>query len=354
MDQPENPATDPWDDRIGLLPAATARGIITTSQAAALAALATELSARKATPRDDEALRLIGGFGDIFVTIGIGLFLGAAGYLAEMLGFPMLGPLVALVLAWALAEYFTRRRRMALPSIALLGAFAAASFFVVLSFAIIIPSSTPNDALPLALAALGAALAAGLHYRRFRVPITVAAIVAGLGGAALKGIEAAAPAWFADHLNALLFVTGLVVFALAMRVDVTDTARATRRTDVAFWLHLLAAPLIVHPVLLGQHDGEATAAQAAAILGVFAGLGLVALVVDRRAMLVSGLAYAGFAFASLLRQVGLTDLIAPATFLALGGLVLMLAAFWQGLRGIVLRPLPAGLLARLPPAMIGP
>ncbi len=348
---PDTPAGHRWVDRIGLLPAAVARGIVTAEQAEALAALAGELTAPPPAPRDDEALRFVGGFGDIFVTIGLGLFLGAAGYLAEALGFPMLGPLLAMVLAWLLAEYFTRRRRMALPSIALLAAFAAASFFVVLTFALMLPASTPGDPLPLAIAALGAALAAGAHYRRFGVPITIAAGTAGIGGAALKGIEAAAPAWFADHLNALLFVTGLVVFVLAMRVDMTDTTRVTRRTDIAFWLHLLAAPLIVHPVLSGLQAGEATSGQAAAILGVFVALGFVALVVDRRAMLVSGLAYAGIAFASLLRQAGLGDLIGPATFLALGALVLILAAFWQPLRGIILRAVPGGILDRLPRAL---
>lgn len=344
------PPQTPWIDRIGLLPAAVARGIVTPEQARALAALAAELAAPPARPRDDEALRFAGGFGDIFVTIGLALFLGAAAYLAEKTGFPMASALVGLVLSWLLAEYFTRRRRMALPSIALLAAFVAASFLVVLTGAMLLPGASPEDPQRLSVAALGAALAAALHYRRFRVPITVAATVAGLGGAALKGLEAAAPDWFADHLNPLLFLTGLFVFALAMRIDMTDTARTTRRADIAFWLHLLAAPLIVHPVLWGlQADGEASGARAAAILGIFIALGAVALLVDRRAMLVSGLAYAGFAFAGLLRQVGLSDLTPPATLLALGAMVLMLAAFWHGLRGLMMRGLPAGISRRLPP-----
>lgn len=340
-----NPA---WEDRIGLLPAAVARGIVTPTQAAALAALAGELSAPPAALRDDEALRFVGGFGDIFVTIGLALFLGALGYLAGATDAPLLAPLVVLIAAWMLAEYFTRRRRMALPSIALLAAFAASAFLLCLTVGLVLPGVKPGDPLPLAVAALGVALAVGLHWRRLRVPLTPAAAVAGIGGAVLEGIETVAPAFFAAHLNTLLFVTGLVVFALAMRVDITDTTRTTRRTDIAFWLHLLAAPLIVHPALSGLQGGEGAPAEAAAILGVFAGLGLVALVVDRRAMLVSGLAYAGFAFADLLRQAGLSDLSTPATFGALGAMVLLLAAFWQSLRGVILRPLPPALLDRLP------
>src|SRR2546430_3225670 len=43
-----------------------------------------------------------------------------------------------------------------------------------------------------------------------------------------------------------LFRSGMFLFA--MWWDGSDRARLTRRSDVAFWLHLLAAPMIVHPV----------------------------------------------------------------------------------------------------------
>ncbi len=39
-----------------------------------------------------------------------------------------------------------------------------------------------------------------------------------------------------------------------MRFDMTDPERLTRRTDIAFWLHLLAAPLIVHSLISGVLD----------------------------------------------------------------------------------------------------
>src|SRR5438874_3733945 len=35
----------------------------------------------------------------------------------------------------------------------------------------------------------------------------------------------------------------------AMAFDASDRERATRRADCAFWLHLLAAPLIVHSLI---------------------------------------------------------------------------------------------------------
>jgi hypothetical protein len=42
---------------------------------------------------------------------------------------------------------------------------------------------------------------------------------------------------------------GLRVFAAAMSFDLSDRDRMTRRSDCAFWLHLLAAPLIVHSLI---------------------------------------------------------------------------------------------------------
>ena len=54
-----------------------------------------------------------------------------------------------------------------------------------------------------------------------------------------------------------VLLLGIGVFLFAMRWDSSDPTRTTRRSDVAFWLHLLAAPMIVHPIftLLGLNDG---------------------------------------------------------------------------------------------------
>ena len=56
-----------------------------------------------------------------------------------------------------------------------------------------------------------------------------------------------------DHAQValwLMFVAGLGVFAFAMRWDLQDPERITRRSDVAFWLHLAAAPLIARIIAL--------------------------------------------------------------------------------------------------------
>jgi hypothetical protein len=81
---------------------------------------------------------------------------------------------------------------------------------------------------------------------------------------------------------------------------------------------------------------------------VFLVFAVIAVVIDRRAMLVSGLTYAGIAFGSLLRQTGLSDMTAPATLLALGIFVLLLSAGWRALRRAVLLPFPISIARLLP------
>ena len=118
--------------------------------------------------------------------------------------------------------------------------------------------------------------------------------------------------------------------------------RETRRSDVAFWLHLLAAPLIVHPVfeLLGLTRGAATTLDAVLVIGLYIGLGLVALAIDRRALLVSALAYVLFALNSLFQTYGAVELSVALTALVIGSALLLLSAFWASARRAVVTPLP--------------
>ncbi|GGE28900.1 hypothetical protein GCM10007276_02570 [Agaricicola taiwanensis] len=331
-----------------LLRQAVSSGVITHDQANRLLALAAETAERPKEPQDDEKLRFITGFNDIFVTLGCGLFLGALGYLASQFHGALAGGAVAAT-SWLLAEYFTRRRRMALPSIVLVGTFVAGVFIAASGAfhgAVSIDDVGPVSAAMGAVVALGAA---ALHYWRFRVPITIAAGAAAAGGALLAILSAAAPELTPALLQPILIVLGLAAFTLAMRFDLKDPERLTLNTDIAFWLHLLAAPLIVHPLISGIADvggGTMTTGSALAVLATFLALGLVALAVDRRAMLVSGLVYAGVAFS---RLVGLSeDTGWPLTMLVLGIFVLTLSAGWHPLRRTILACLPSGVSARLP------
>lgn len=303
------------------------------------------------TDPDDERLRLVTGFNDIFVTIGLAMFLGALGYLLSNMG----GALASLAVAaasWALAEYFTRARRMALPSIVLLLAFVA-SIFAAVPALLDGGSRSPFDigieALPMMLAGVAAALAAWLHWIRFHVPITVAAGVGALAVIVLALLARAAPELLQTHPIAVFVPTGLAIFALAMWFDASDLTRQTRRTDIAFWLHLLAAPIIVHPILTTiSGGGESATLQAVWVVGIFLLLAVVALVVDRRAILVSSLTYLAYAAGTLMAAAGLQSSSLALSTLAVGAVVLLLSAAWRPLRRSFVGLLPEATRRRVP------
>jgi len=336
-------------------------GVLSADAAAALRGHVASLRAVPAV--DEESFRLLTGFNDIFVSIATVLMLVAMGWVGNLIRLfaPDHGPspFIGLAVAgcsWALAEYFTRERRMALPSILLLLAFTGGLFggvSILLSTLFGLSEMGPGDERALALVlAASAALAAGgvwLHWRRFRVPITVAAGAATAAGVIIGLLVAAVPS-LADHLLKLVLVAGLGVFALAMWWDMSDRTRTTRRSDVAFWLHLLAAPMLVHPIFagLGMLDGEAAAAQAGLVLLIYVALGFVALAIDRRALMVSALAYVLFALSSLIKQSGAVDLSFGLTALIIGSALLLLSAFWTVARRHIVALLPADLAVKLP------
>ena len=151
----------------------------------------------------------------------------------------------------------------------------------------------------------------------------------------------------------LVFAAGLAVFAYAMRWDMSDRARETRRSDVAFWLHLLAAPMIAHPLFqwLGISSGDTIGASGGAlVLAIYVLFGIVALAVDRRALLVSALAYVLYALTRLFQEFGMVELNVALTALVIGSALLTLSAFWTRIRGGLVRQLPSELQARLPVA----
>jgi hypothetical protein len=344
----------------------------------------------------EEDFRLLNSFNDIFVSIGIVILLVAlgaigqalAGVIAPLPPFPgesnpfglaipyndpaviawqaasafkqalevaLAGVLVAAA-AWPLATFFTSKRRMALPSILLLLAFVGGVFAIGVGGVMMAVGRNTDETLGAVLLAGAALLAAGaawLHWRRFMVPITVAAGSAAIAGTIIAlAVAAIGPDTIEQEgVLALVLIAGLAVFAFAMRWDMSDRARTTRRSDVAFWLHLTAAPMIAHPIfaLLGVTEGENLGVGAAVgVLGVYIGFGLVALATDRRALLVSALVYVLFALTFLFREFGAVELNFALTALIIGSALLSLSAFWQPIRRAVVTLLPPGLQAMLP------
>jgi hypothetical protein len=352
---------------------AVAAGALTAQAADALRAHV-EQQRSTAIP-DEEQFRLITGFNDIFVSIAAAILLFAVGWIGQSIGQStgliitehgetgpsFLGPLAVTATSWALALFFTAKRRMALPSILLLLAFVGAvlttSGFLLVQ---IIGPDRFNDDNQLLAATVGgvsaaiAAAGAWLHWRRFHVPITVAAgaaAVAGIFLAVVIGIVQPQDGEAAKNLIlGFVLLLGIGVFLFAMWWDSSDRARVTRRSDVAFWLHLLAAPMIAHPIftLMGLNSGAVNTGEALGVVGLYVLFGLTALAIDRRALLVSALAYVLYALTELFKQFGAVELNVALTALIIGSALLLLSAYWHQARRLVVSRLPSNLQERLP------
>ena len=112
------------------LQSAVAAGALTPQAADALRAHVADL--RQSPMADEEQFRLITGFNDIFVSIAAILFLTGCAWVGGSVT-PWLGAALVTASAWGMAEFFTARRRMALPSILLLIAFVIGSFATVIT-----------------------------------------------------------------------------------------------------------------------------------------------------------------------------------------------------------------------------
>ena len=120
---------DPADLR-----AAVGAGILTEAQAASLVQLShARTGARHDLSAGDEPFELFKGFNEIFIVVGLVILaLGWSGMIAATMG-ARIGDVqgqalsfgaAGAIVVWILAEYFTRRRRMVAPSIALAILFA--------------------------------------------------------------------------------------------------------------------------------------------------------------------------------------------------------------------------------------
>ncbi len=329
--------------------AAVAANVLPEQSAQALLAFV-EQSRKLPLQPDEETFRLIRSFNDVFVTIAIALVLFAINSLLGGFG-PINGsanPVSMFAIAaasWSMAEYFTLRRRMAFPSIVLLGAFVFSVFLGAGASASLL-STGDDGATVTAVGAVFAVAAAGLHWLRFHVPITVAA------GMAALVVLANAMVGFGNTTSAMLLASGLATLLVAMIFDTRDRRRLTRKADIAFWLHMLAAPLIVHGLfkMLGILTGSLSSAQAGAVLGFYLAFGLLALIIDRRALLVSSLIYVLYAASTLVAESGFRDYSSGITALAIGVFLLLLSAGWSHLRSLVLKLMPQAVQGLVPPA----
>lgn len=295
---------------------------------------------------DEENFKLISGFNDIFVVIASLVLLGSVGWLVSKVD-PALGLFSAAVLSWFLSIVFVVQRRLALPAILFLGVFVGTSS----AFAFVVLGKLDVQLKFMLPSAAAFALAmTGLHWYKFRVPITVAYGMA-CGMAFVISLLLSMFPSLLEFINIILLVCGMGTFALAMYWDAQDTERKTRKSDTAFWLHLLAAPLLVHPIfaMLGVLEGQATLWHMTFVVALYLLLGLVSIIVDRRAMMVSALGYVIYAIAQLFKQSGTVDYGFAISGALIGALLLFLSAAWAPIRAKLLLQLSDGVRLFVPP-----
>jgi hypothetical protein len=353
--------------------AAIAAGVMPQAQAAKLRAFIAERhrSRLEQAGAEDERFRFMTGFNDFFFAIGI-LLLGF-GMMFFTGGDPLPG-LVAAILVWALSELLVRRMRLVLPGILL-------SVFFILFVYIAVPTDLATFTSPqIARAQTGGqvmggaffltvlglngaavtvvvkgligAVAAALYYWRFRLPFALLPISASLVLVAVSLITLATGPMAAATQSFITLACGFAVFAAAMTFDLSDRDRMTRRSDCAFWLHLLAAPLIVHSLisLITPSLAEITNSTAFAILLIVAILAVIAIAIDRRALLVSALLYVGTVIGYAISGAGMSGSgVFFATLVILGAFVIILGVGWHPLRRRLLALISPAIAMKLPP-----
>jgi hypothetical protein len=341
------------------LNAAVGAGVIGRAEADRLAAfLASHRLSTGLDSEDAESIRFIRGFHDVFLTIGVVLLLLGVGYTTQII-IDGAWPYPVAIASWALAEYFTHRKRLTLPSIALSIAFGIAGGMALTALAMALILG-PLGLLPSGSASLGAGrysetlpafsilVGSALFYLRFRLPFTLAQIVVAVAFALGILFDVTT-----GSAKALFLLMGAVVFALALRFDLKDPDRSTIATDNAFWLHLSAAPLIVHSAIgfvWADRMSSLTLPAAIATIALIGILALLALIIDRRALLVAGLFYFGAALFTLIRNTAIDEgAVFAVTILILGGALLMLGVGWRPLRRSAIEWLvPPKVARRLP------
>lgn len=293
---------------------------------------------------DEENFRLLSGFNDIFVVIASALLLASLAWIGYNIA-PPLGGVAVAAGSWGLAEYFVNKRRMALPAIALLLSFLVGLFATPILF------QPESKELTLLVSGLITSLGAIVHWFRFRVPITVAAGAATFTAGIVGSIAYLFPITTL-YVNNIVLVCGLFIFGLAMYWDSKDTARQTRASDVAFWLHLISAPMIVHPIFqgLGVLEGSGSLLVSLVVLALYVLLALISIAVDRRAIMVSALVYVIYTFSALMENFGMVTSSFAVTGLCIGSTLLLLSAFWHGCRRWVLKLVPQQIQLKLPEA----
>lgn len=302
-----------------------------------------KIASLKNTPSaDEENFKLITGFNDIYVVIACALLLISASWALRAFN-ESLALLSSPILSWGLAEFFVLKRKMALPAIVLLLTFVGGIFNLGTHF-----FQGTGESIIVATSALSA-VATYAHWQRFRVPVTIAVgtvVIIALIVSSLLMIEPKLNEW----TPLIICVSGILTFLFAMRWDASDRRRTSHHSDVAFWLHLISAPLIVHPVFsnLSMNSGNESLYGIVIVITLYLLMTVISLIIDRRAFMISSLAYVLYAISDFLDTFGAIDYGFAITGTIISSALLLLSAFWRPSRVLLLSILPSSITQYVP------
>lgn len=330
--------------------AALDAGIISQDQASAMRK---QLSAgsNPGTPAieaaigDEENLRFIRGFSDIFIAIGIGLLILGLSALAALFG-GGISYLGAAGLTALMAEYFGRKKRSHLPTLLTALAFL---IFTLRGISGLIGAGSGSDI----LTALITLLAMGLFYWRIRLPFCIALMTLAALYLGLTLLKAVMPGFVAAQFGWVMAIGGVITLIGGIYYDSKDLHRRTRFSDNAFWLHLTAAPLLIHGSVLELVKTQTTQlfglvpiidvsqGDAVIMLILVTLVSLAGLILNRRSLIVSSLVYAVIAIGFLFSKSGMgLSMALTLTLLLIGGAIIILGVGWHPFRNLIIKALP--------------
>lgn len=283
----------------------------------------------------EEPLRFVRSFGDVFITLGV-ILLAMSINMSGISGLYTLFPIAGFIL---IAEWLVRVRRLALPGMALL---------ISLLMFIYHAMSFTGDS-PVWIRFFVLAISSLMFFLRYKMPFSVLPLAASLVAMIVVALD----------INVIDYPIifsglGLFVFAAALWFDAQDTQRVSHLSDTAFWLHLVASPLIVHGVMvtiiLSEQTWITMFSKELLMIIFFAAFFLLALLLDRRAMLISTQLYIIYSLTQLFKgTLSNTGDVLMYVLITLGLFILYFGAYWYKSRRFIFSRLSGYTISRYIP-----
>lgn len=312
------------------------------------------------TRQEREPVRLVSGMNDVMATLACVVFLWGVETVvaqASRSSYILAGALGA-ALAWGLSEVFSRRRRARLAGLVLclwwIGSVGAGvADLLVRGMGGLGPALDLGTAevmagvasgwlgVKIAAAALCGTAAAALHWLRFQVPIAKLAELLGVGLAAAALAGSLDPEWVVTRAGWFALGGGVAATAWGVAWDrrVAPAGEDPRLgQDVAFWLHLGGAWLVVYAIfdMVGGWHGHW-----AAILCIYAVLVMVGLALDRRSLVAAGMVYFVIGVSGWIEKfLGFEDSGWEAAAAVVGASMILLTVGWERARRALVERVP--------------